>query len=437
MKPEPDNAAPLVYDNSPSFINLPVSIKTKDIENQVNKVLTGLIFDDSDLEDDNLAIQVWKQAPITLQNQDGKLKTVIPLKAVIKYRYGMSKFGVDLYDTREFNLDGKINLLSTINLNNWKLNTITQFQNIDWNGSPTVAIAGKDISISYAANTALRFFKSKIEKSIDDAIENSLDFKPNVLDAMQKLSEPVLINPEYNCWLNIVPTELYATNVKLNKDDIAMQMGLKCTITTLVGQKPTNQFNRNSIALKTVTKMPNTVAANVAAVSTYKDASAILKKNFAGQEFTQGKKKVTVQNVQLWQKEGKMVIALDLIGNLNGTVYLTGVPEYKEETKEIYFDKLDYVLDTKSKLVRTANWLASGYILKKIQENCRYSIKPNLEEGKQNMAKYMKNYSPMPGVFINGNLDGITFKKIQLTNSAIIAFVTINGQMNVNVDGLD
>src|SRR6185369_11322752 len=110
--------------------------------------------------------------------------------------------------------------------------------------------------------------------------------------------------------------------------------------------------------------------------------SAILKKNFAGQVFGDGKKTVTVQNVQLWQKAGKMVIALDMTGSVNGTVYLTGVPQFNDTTKEIYFDQMDYILDTKDKLVRTANWLASGYILKKIQDNCRYSIKPNLEEGK-------------------------------------------------------
>ena len=67
-----------------------------------------------------------------------------------------------------------------------------------------------------------------------------------------------------------------------------MNMGLKCTIATLVGQKPTVQFDRNKINLKTVSTMPDKVSANVAAVSTYKDASAILKKNFAGQEFRTG-----------------------------------------------------------------------------------------------------------------------------------------------------
>ena len=52
------------------------------------------------------------------------------------------------------------------------------------------------------------------------------------------------------------------------------------------------------------------------------------------------------------------------------------------------------------------------------------------------MTTYTKNYSPMPGVFINGTIDDIAFKKIQLTNKAIIAFLNINGKVNVTIDGL-
>jgi hypothetical protein len=53
----------LVYENNPSFINLPISVKLKDIENQTNTVLTGLIYEDNTIEDDDIEMKVWKQAP--------------------------------------------------------------------------------------------------------------------------------------------------------------------------------------------------------------------------------------------------------------------------------------------------------------------------------------------------------------------------------------
>ena len=436
LKPEPDDASPLVYENTPSFINIPIAIKLKDIENQTNKFMTGLIFEDNKIEDDDIEMKIWKLAPISIENLNGKIKTVLPLKAAIKYRIGTDKLGIALYSTQEFNLNGNITLMSDVALSNWKLNTKTEFKSLDWNESPTTVVMGKSIPITYLINPTVKLFKSKIERTIDDAIEKSMDFKPNVLDALEKICTPFQMNEAFESWLRIVPIELYATDAKFKKETITLEMGLKCNMETLIGQKPVSKFDRNKIVLKSVTQMPDKISANIVAVSSYQDASKIISKNFAGQEYGNGSKKVTVQNVSIWHKNGKMVIALEMLGSINGTVYLTGFPQYNETTKEIYFDQLDYVLDTKSKLMKTANWLAQGMVLRKIQESCRYSIQTNLEEGKQSMMNYLKNYSPMPGVFVNGKIDAIQFQKIQLTNKAIIAFINVNGNVKVAVDGI-
>ena len=436
LKPEPNDASPLIYDNAPSFINLPIKIKLKDIENQVNKIMTGVVYEDINIEDDDIEIKIWKLAPITLENENGKIKTILPLKAFVKYRIGTDKLGIALYNVKEFNFNGKITLTSAVSLTNWKMATTTELKSLDWNESPSITILGKAVPITYLINPAVRIFKSKIEKSIDAAISKSVDFKPNVIDALEKICTPFQMNEAYQTWLRISPVELYTTDSKLQKETISFEMGLKCTMETLIGQKPSTKFDRNKIILKPVSKMPEHVTANIVAVSTYEDASKIMSQNFVGQEFGTGSKKIKVQNVAIWHKEGKMIIALDLIGSLNGTIYLAGFPQYNADTKEIYFDKLDYAIDTKSSLMRTANWLAQGYILRKIQESCRYSIKGNLEEGKQNMLHYLKNYSPMPGVFVNGSIDDIQFQKIQLTNKAIIAFVKVNGDVNITVDGI-
>lgn len=436
LKPEPDDASPLVYENETSFISLPIKIKLKDIENQTNKLLNGLIYEDKDIEDDDIQMKVWKLSAIKISEEKGKIKTVLPLKITVNYRYGINKLGIKLYDTREINMNGVVTLLSDVGLTNWKMNTNTTLKSLEWNESPTIVIAGKNVPITYLINPAIRIFKSKIENNLDEAITKSMDFKPNVLDALEKICTPFQMSETYDSWLRIVPIELYTTDAKLQKEIISLEMGLKCNMETVVGQQPKNKLERDKIALKPVSKMPDRISANIAAVSTYQDASKLMTKNFQGQEFGSGKKKVTVQKVDIWQKNNKMIIALDLLGSINGTIYLSGFPQYNDATKEIYFDQLDYVLDTKNKLLKTANWLASGIVLRKMQESCRYSIKPNLEEGKKNMMEYLKNYSPMPGVFVNGAIDDIEFKKIQLTNKAVIAFITVNGKVDVSIDGL-
>jgi hypothetical protein len=440
LRPEPDDAAPLVYENSPSFINLPINIKLKDIENKTNSLLTGLIYEDNNIEDDDIVVKIWKLAPITIKNANAtskeKIETILPLKAMVKYRIGTKTMGVELYNTREFNLSGLVTLLSEVSLTNWQLKTKTELRSLEWNEAPTMSLLGKNVPITYLINPAIKLFKSKIEKKIDDAISKSMDFKPNVLEALEEVCNPYRMNDDYESWLRIIPIEIYSTPAKLKKDSFELQMGMKCTMETLIGMQPESKFDTNKVTLKPVIKVQNQIKANIVAVSSYHDASRILTKNFRGQEFGSEGKKITVQNVSIWHKDGKMIIALEVLGTVNGILYLSGLPKYDDETKEIYFDDLEYVLDTKNKLMRTANWLAQGVILSKIKQNCRYSIQPNLNEGKRTIMSFLENYSPLPGIFVNGKIEELKFKKIQLTNNAIIALVTVNGEINISIDGL-
>jgi hypothetical protein len=64
LKPEPDDASPLVYETTASFINLPISVKLKDIENQTNTLMNGLIYEDNNIQDDNIEMKIYKVKPI-------------------------------------------------------------------------------------------------------------------------------------------------------------------------------------------------------------------------------------------------------------------------------------------------------------------------------------------------------------------------------------
>jgi hypothetical protein len=53
------------------------------------------------------------------------------------------------------------------------------------------------------------------------------------------------------------------------------------------------------------------------------------------------------------------------------------------------------------------------------------------------MKPYLSNYSPMKGVFVNGTINDFEFEKVELTDKAIIAFITNSGKMDIKIDGLE
>ena len=435
LKPEPSVNTKIAYNNTTSFVSMPLEISLNEIENQLNKSLNGLIYEDTNLEDDKTEMKIWKTAPIKLIDKEGKVETVLPLKIWAKLKYGTDFMGLN--DTKEIELNGTITLSSTVKLSNWKMRTESKIVDYNWSESPTILVAGKKVPITYIINPTLSIFKSKMAKKIDEAIEASCDFKPYVLNIIKTISTPFEVNSQYETWFKLNPIEVNVTDALVSKNKISMDLGLKCTMQTMIGQKPNIAFNKDAILFKSADKIADKTTATVAAVSTYESASRIITKNFQGKEFASGKRKIVIQKVDLWAKDGRMIIALEMTGSLNGAIYLSGIPNYNTTTKEIYFDQMDYVLNTKGLLTKTANWLLQGIILKKIQENCKYSIKENLEEGKKNLLPYLSNYSPMKGVFVNGTLNDFEFEKVELTNNAIIAFITTSGKMNIKIEGME
>ena len=435
IKPEPSQNTPMAYKTTTSFVSMPMEVSLKEIENQLNKALTGLIYEDNNLEDDKTEMKIWKTGTIKLIEKDGKIQSVLPLKIWSKIKYGTDFMGLN--DIREIDLNGTITLLSTAKLSNWKMNTSSVIEDFEWSESPTILVAGKKVPITYIINPTLSIFKSKVAKKIDDAIEKSCDFKPYVLNVLETLGTPYKTSEQYETWFKMNPIEVYVTDAQLQKSKIKMNLGLKCNMLTMVGQEPKNVFNKESVTFKPVTTVPDKTTATVVAISTYESASRIITKNFQGKEFASGSRKIIVQKVDLWSKDGKMIIALNMTGSINGSIYLSGIPNYNSVTKEIYFEQMDYVLNTKGLLTKTANWLLQGLILRKIQENCRYSIKENLDDGKKSLLPYLSNYSPMKGVFVNGTLNDFEFEKVELTNEAIIAFITTSGKLNIKIDGME
>ena len=99
LKPEPSLDTPVVYNTTTSFVAMPMEVTLKDIENQLNKSLNGLIYDDSNIEDDKTEMKIWKTSTIKLIEKNGKIQSVLPLKIWSKFKYGTDFMGLN--DTRE------------------------------------------------------------------------------------------------------------------------------------------------------------------------------------------------------------------------------------------------------------------------------------------------------------------------------------------------
>jgi len=434
LRPEPQVDKTVVFENTPSQCNLPIEIPLSELAEQLNSRFNGLVYEDLDNSEDKLKLKVWVTSPIQLIEDQGQLRTLCALKIWGEYTYGSDLLG--LHDRREFQLNGVFSLRSDVQLDQWVLKTQSRIEKVDWVESPSITIAGKSLPVTLLVNPALALFKDKWARMLDEQLAKTCQFKPQVTQVLSKISQPILAQPDYKLWFQLVPIRIQASPLSLSNQTLKLNLALQSRMHTRLGDKPDYVFQPASLQWGEGAMPADGFQLSLAAVATYEQASQWITQKFQGQTFGD-KRKVTVQKVELWPKAGKMIIALTMTGSLEGTLYLTGVPMYQADTQEIYMDQMDYVLDTKGVLTRTANWLMQGYILRKMQENCRFSIKNLLNEGKQKAQQYLMGPAPMKGVQLKGTLDQLNFDRVQLTPNAIVAFITAQGQLKVTLKGLE
>ncbi len=97
-------------------------------------------------------------------------------------------------------------------------------------------------------------------------------------------------------------------------------------------------------------------------VVSYEDAARLATAKFSGEKFSflNGKYSVEVSSITMYGQNDRLVIKAGLKGGINGDIYLKGIPYYDPETQQLSLKGLDYDLDTKNSIIRTAGWLLQG-----------------------------------------------------------------------------
>ncbi|MDX9907819.1 MAG: DUF4403 family protein [Mariniphaga sp.] len=127
----------------PSTINLSFEARLSDIQNALNEALTGLIYEDNSLEDnerDNLMVKAWKEGNILLALKRNVLIYKVPLKVWIKTGFKKSAFGYSVSDYRELNAALTLNFRTEIILlPDWSIQTLTSGTDYKWVSEPVVS----------------------------------------------------------------------------------------------------------------------------------------------------------------------------------------------------------------------------------------------------------------------------------------------------------
>jgi hypothetical protein len=425
-----------------SVMNVPVTIPVSEIEKQINRQVKELIYQDSSLADnagDNLLVTVWKREPITIQAANNLFTITVPLRIWAKGGLSLERMGINHTEFKETACELNVHFVTKITIDeHWQVKTSTSAKGYDWVTKPKIKIGFVELSVASFLDNTIEKQQARIAAQLDGQVAEKLDIKKYVQKAWNMVQEPFLLSEQYQTWLKVNPIEVLMTPLTVEGNLVKTMLGIKAYSQTISGLKPELSINRQLPPLQVVKQMPDAFSVGVSGQVSHAYAAQVLTDKFVDQTFTfsDGKYEITLTSIDLYGHGENIVVKADMAGSVEGTVYLKGKPYYDPETQSVALHNLDYDLDTRNKLIKTANWLAKGKFVRTLQEKLRIPLGERIEEARELIQRKLTDKQVAKGVIINADIEELSPADMYITPESIVAIVMAKGKARVKIEGL-
>lgn len=416
-----------------STIAIPVTISVADLTNSLNNRLTGVLYEDNSFYDNNndgLMFRATKTQPITLFLSGQTIKYRVPLKIWLRKSLFIG--------SAEAEGELALNLKTTFGLNSdWSIGTTTELEYYEWINKPILKTGLGDISIETISNLAINRSRNTLTAMLDRTVSQQFSLRPYVQEAWTALQEPVLLSEDYKTWVKTTPLSIGITPLRTDWNMIYATISVQCQNDVTFGDKP--HFRENSF-LPNLTFInedaPNEYQVRIATDVPFPEAERIAKNMMIGQVFESGKRKVRVEDIELWGNNDKLVVNTLLSGSFKGHIYFMGRPVFNPQKNQIEVADLDFHVDTRNFLHKTAAWIFKGAIKNQMRDAMVFPLDENIRELRSEVQNSLNHYELQPGVVLTGTVDSVTVENTKLTPTSIRVNLFSKGKLNLDVKGL-
>ena len=408
---------------------IPISLSKTALEKTLNEKIDGPIFDDN-ITEGSLQIKVKKVDAIQLHVRDTAILYRVPLHILIKKELLLTNLEAE----GDIALDFQTNY--TLN-SNWTITTSTQLSDYKWIKEPKATVLGFKVPVKAVANSILNFTSKKLTESIDKQVNESLALKQIAAQAWHLLQKPILVFEQYDTKFKFTPTDLAIAPFTTKKELITSTLLVKGY--TQVGLGAQTNFSADTTLLPLKIAKDNTneqLSINVIAQVPYAELEKIVLKNFKGEEYGFGKKKMVIEDIKLAKAADFVNIQVQISGDYAGWLTLKGIPVFNLQKNQLSIKDIEFKLDTKNFLLDSDKWLLNGLLINKLEGGIIYTLTEDLAALKTQLQTQIADYKIQEGIFLKGKVEAVKVKQAQFDGDSLSLGVQFIGAVEILIDSI-
>ncbi len=412
-----------------STLSIPVNISLPELVYALNASLSGKpLYEDYSYTDnggDGLMFNAWKSQDLTLSMYGNTLKYRVPLKIWMKKEL---LFGAGAEAEAEIAL----NFSTDFQINpDWSLSTRTKVEWHEWIKQPVLKTGIGDISVETIANLVVNRSKKSLAEALDKFVSQQINLRPYVQSAWNAIQMPILLDTAYQMWTKTTPVSIGITPLYCDGRAIQAKIAVECINDVTFGLKPAFRPSTILPNLNLISEAPDDFMMQFETDVPFPEAERLAKNMMIGQVFESGKKKVKVEDILLWGNNDKLVVNTRLSGSINGNIYFIGKPVFNPEKNAVEVKDLDFHIDTRSFLLRSASWLFQGSIKKQVANALVFPMDENIAAIKTSAQSALDYFELQPGVILKGSIDSVSVQQVRVTPSSLRVDLFSKGKVHV------
>jgi hypothetical protein len=266
-----------------------------------------------------------------------------------------------------------------------------------------------------------------VTADIDKKIEQT-DLKKEVQKIWKELNNPIVI-PSIG-YFYLSPTSLAVTDPQFSKD--------KLNLTVSINAFPKVTLEEKKIVVPPLPDLNKATddkgfQISLAIQGKYNSINQLLAKNLNGKEIQLKKEKIKIDSVLiLGAYNQKLSFKVHFSGKRSGVLYFAGTPTFDKEKQIISFPDMDFDIETKNALLKSASWLFDDLITAKIREYAVYDLSKDLNSNKKLIEKEL-NRELDKGVYMQTKLKSVRIDQIIPLKDELWIVTNLEGEMGIKL----
>lgn len=431
--PQPAGSATIPPIEESSF-QIPVTIELEQFRQQINAAVPKTISEDDGRDCNEYG--VYKRDPVAISVNGNIVQTRIGIEYRLKV-YGVNEkplctAGASCgYGERAPRSD--IIPITTLTWNsNWRLDSRTELR-IDMLDACNLTAANID-----ARNKVKKVMEStnalkRIPGLIDEQVQQKAHVRPQAERAWAALQQP--INLADNVWLVVNPKAVRVSAINGSGSQITTSVGLVGTPEVRFTNAVPASTNTAFPALETT---PASAGFHIAIDGhlTYDSATKLASQALIIRRYPfPGDHHITIRNVRIYGSGAKAIVELSFDGSAKGTVYLSGTPTFMSVTADgerdvVTIDDLDYTLETRNVLAKTADWLLHEDFLKSLRAAAKYPLDDKIPDLRERLNAGLAR-ELAPNIRMRGQVNQVTVRGVYLDSTQMVIRAVADGMVSI------